>query len=534
MIKTFNFVIVTSKLIESIAVQLSQLLTKLKYPTQIKYMLEDTDINTSKEQCQYTKYIIIYNGRPDCKFPPEYILFQVEQSGHIANEKRNSMLQNATYIWDFSIKNLDQYPRTVPLSKVFYFPMPFCYRQQEQEEQQKTRSQYDIFFYGAENARRRNILNALSQKYKVKVGFGIFGEERDRLIQESKLVLNLHYYNDPALETCRLNEILQFNTPIISENVQNDDYNLNLYKECGVCFVECIADNLSNLNVLCEAIDKFVAPIEEKKKIALMTNSMYYLQRNLLQIVPPSKIQIDYHLTNNRDIHVLTLPETTKNRYSEFVKQPHYKELSLVTKVYPAIKVTPSWKGCAYSYLNLIYNAKRCGVARLTVCEDDCSFPAGLRETYNTVHEFLDTLEPNSWDMFVGIVADLPGDTVIRKIHRFKGMTFIEINKMHSMVFNIYNKCSYDKLLKYDLTYSHQNNQIDQYIKNNNFNIIISYPFIVSCLDVMSSIWGSNLFDAYNKQFEKSCKLLDKKITEYNNVQNNTNQTNQPEKFIFC
>ena len=503
----YNFVIVTSKLIESIAIQLSQLLKKLHYATRITYMLEDEDINMSKEQCQYTKYIIIYNVRADGQLPPEYILYQVEQLGHFENDKRQSMLENAECVWDFSLKSIETYigPK-VPLSKVFYFPMPFVI---------SFKLQYDIFFYGAENTRRRNILNELSNKYKVKVGFGIHGAERNSLIQESKLVLNLHYYDNPALETCRLNEILKYNTPIISESVQNDDYNLNLYKECGVKFVDCIADDLSNLNVLCEAIDKILwAASSFEQKQNLTAKSMYFLQRNLLQIIPPTKIEIDYNFRNNRNIHVLTLPETNNIRYDAFLKQPYYHEMSPILEVYPAIKVTPSWKGCAFSYLNLMYNAKISGLERITVCEDDCSFPIGLRETYNTVHEFLDTLEPNSWDIFVGIVADLPEDTVIQKIHRFKGMTFLEINKMHSMVFNIYNKCSYDKLLQYDLN-PDQNNQIDQFIKNNNFKIVIPYPFIVSCLNVISSISNQNLFDIYNIMFKYSCEILDAKIVEF-------------------
>jgi hypothetical protein len=59
-------------------------------------------------------------------------------------------------------------------------------------------------------------------------------------INNSKIVLNIHFYKDALLETNRLNEILSCNKLIISEKPNiTDDYNYELYKN-NVIFIDNI------------------------------------------------------------------------------------------------------------------------------------------------------------------------------------------------------------------------------------------------------------------------------------------------------
>jgi hypothetical protein len=225
------------------------------------------------------------------------------------------------------------------------------------------------------------------------------------------------------------------------------------------------------------------------------------------------KSNLSFNILKNNVIYCLSLIETPE-RYRLFYLQDVYLQHPELFELYPAIKYSPGWLGCGFSYYNLIYNAKRQNLSYLTVCEDDCCLNFDFIYKYNIIKEFLQEIP--EWDIFVGVIASLPEDTILNKVYKYKGMTFIEINKMHSMVFNIYNNTSYDKILEWNINDTDvYNNTIDVYIKNCNFKIIVPFPFEFSCLDAMSTLWGKNLFERYNEKFEESNVLIKKLIDEY-------------------
>jgi hypothetical protein len=77
----------------------------------------------------------------------------------------------------------------------------------------------DVFFYGAGNDRRERVLHAL-----VEAGLRVFttsqntfGPARDEWIGRSKLVLNLHYYDQSTFEIVRVSYLLANRVPVVSE-----------------------------------------------------------------------------------------------------------------------------------------------------------------------------------------------------------------------------------------------------------------------------------------------------------------------------
>ena len=157
-------------------------------------------------------------------------------------------LHTSKIIWDFSIKNYNKYNKSL-LHKLYYMPLPFhC---NETDIIDTTSYVYDIFFYGTYNDRRAAILNVLKSKYNIKIGFGVVEDERDNYIKSSKIIINLHYYDNAAIETSRFNEVLKFGKLIISETSlhKHDYYNLELYKDM-VVFIDNIKDDLSNIDQL--------------------------------------------------------------------------------------------------------------------------------------------------------------------------------------------------------------------------------------------------------------------------------------------
>ena len=76
----------------------------------------------------------------------------------------------------------------------------------------------DVLFYGAVNARRRHILEALEARgIVVKALFGAFREERDSWIARSRIVLNMHFYDDHIFEIVRCSYLLANGKAVVSE-----------------------------------------------------------------------------------------------------------------------------------------------------------------------------------------------------------------------------------------------------------------------------------------------------------------------------
>ncbi|WP_321936779.1 hypothetical protein [Paraburkholderia sp. J8-2] len=76
----------------------------------------------------------------------------------------------------------------------------------------------DVLFYGMLNERRHKILEALRASGLVVQHLqGVYGDERDRWIARSKIVLNVHYYDDKIHEVVRTSWLLANRKAVVSE-----------------------------------------------------------------------------------------------------------------------------------------------------------------------------------------------------------------------------------------------------------------------------------------------------------------------------
>jgi len=510
--------IITSDLIISIANNFRYYFEKYGFKVEIKNkIIQEEYINSSDKEL----YLFIYFENNLSFYPKKYIKYQIEQTtSSFFNDNYNKILLNADAIWDFSISNKDKY-NFIPLKKIYYMPMPF-YNDKKIENINYDNCEYDILFYGAENERRKKICLKIKEKYSnFKIGFSLFEPEKTEIIKKTKIILNLHYYENPALETCRINEILKFNKVIISEKTKSEDwYNMKLYENI-VIFIEAIDTEELLLEELFNKINYFLNKenyenyckklTDEKNKLEKKIE--YHFLKNILYFKNKKNIELDLKEDVNYCLHLLE----TDYRYNNFIKQ----NIPINYDILPALKYDISWVGCAFSFVNSIWNAKRLNLKQLTIFEDDCRFDDFFKQRYDTIKDFLNRMK--EWDIFVGCIADIPQDTKINKIYKLNDMYFLEINKIHSMVFNIYNHSSYDYFLTWtDNNYNSQENQIDQYLKRQNLRIIITYPFSVSCLNSESTIWKKNLYLHYEKLFDNSLifikKIIDKNIDKIINL----------------
>ena len=121
----------------------------------------------------------------------------------------------------------------------------------------------------------------MQNKYNVYIVTNLFDKTLEKCIKQSKIILNLHYFDNPCLETLRLNQALPFNKPIISEGVTLS--NASVYDKY-VSFIPYLHKDLSNINILLDKIESVINTKPNYKPLIRNLNSMFENQLNYLYI----------------------------------------------------------------------------------------------------------------------------------------------------------------------------------------------------------------------------------------------------------
>jgi hypothetical protein len=79
-----------------------------------------------------------------------------------------------------------------------------------------------VLFYGSINERRWHIIQSLkAHGVRTETVFGVYGNERDKLIARSKILLNVHFYEAKVFEVVRVSYLLANQRFVISERGAN-------------------------------------------------------------------------------------------------------------------------------------------------------------------------------------------------------------------------------------------------------------------------------------------------------------------------
>jgi len=118
-------------------------------------------------------------------------------------------------VWDYSLKNIEKL-KSLGISNAKHLQIGF---QKELQRIKKAPVQdIDVLFYGSRNERRNMILETLRTKgLKVEVLFGVYGADRDRFIERSKIVLNHHFYKSQIFEVVRVFYLLHNEVAVVAE-----------------------------------------------------------------------------------------------------------------------------------------------------------------------------------------------------------------------------------------------------------------------------------------------------------------------------
>jgi GR25 family glycosyltransferase involved in LPS biosynthesis len=258
-IKTNNkitFIIYTQNLGLLIAKSIGYMLNKLNLQYNIVLEITDEDVKLNTDNPNEI-YIILFPQTlkifPDVN---KYIIYQLEQYKQSSwiNDEYKKKIENSLFTLEYSLENYNNFDPEYK-KKIFYFPIPII---NITYENVNTNYKYDILFVGAPNNRRNKIIRELKKKYKVLFLAKTFNNDLYDLMDQTKIILNLHYYKNAILETTRLNEALFNNKLIISELPDElDIVNKNFY-ENNIIFIDEIKDDLSNINNLFDKVNFYL------------------------------------------------------------------------------------------------------------------------------------------------------------------------------------------------------------------------------------------------------------------------------------
>ena len=157
---------------------------------------------------------------PKTPFPDGTVLYNLEQLGGNPMHLISPELIKRYRIWDHSIANLLYWKEHDVAAD--YVPIGFC--SQLSRIAPVNYPDLDVLFFGAISPRRKKVIAQLLEMPDIKFHLGVgFGKERDPLIARAKVILNMHYYEQPQLfEQVRVSYLLANRKCIICET--SDDF----------------------------------------------------------------------------------------------------------------------------------------------------------------------------------------------------------------------------------------------------------------------------------------------------------------------
>lgn len=462
------------------------------------------------------------------QLPRNYIAFQMEQSVNSRwfTDEYFSRLNNAVAIFDYSLKNIEYLlDKGIPYQKLFYMPISSFpdYPAHLADngyvlDDQKGDIHADVLFYGDPNCERRKAyLQELKKHFNVTVASEVFGDKLTRMVKNAKVVVNIHYYENALLETTRLYETISLGTPVVSESSSDIVEHEDLQDVIDFCPIGDIPAMVEKIQILLSDNEYYN---ERKEKIKHFTNvdnkNNYYLRRYLLSIDKlnfsqyKSIFSFEQFQTGDVPRLCLSLSETPVRRKAFFTSPSHGFQF------FEGIRYRIGWIGCGMSYKYMLSGMLASKAEMGIICEDDVIFPVDYDNKLNKIINHLQSTEAK-WHIFAGIIAHLHEDTKVLDVKVIDGIEYIYIDKMTSMVMNIYSRRGMDLISQWDeKNIDAETNTIDRYVESaQDLVVVTTLPFLVGYAEEQqSTLWGFEN-SQYTSLIKASEKLLAEKVAEF-------------------
>jgi hypothetical protein len=161
---------------------------------------------------------ILYNASWVQVLPNKYVVYQTEIStSHWFNPRYFKIIRNALSVWDYSESNIKKYHS---FNNNIHIVSPGV------AKQYRCKKEIEVTFYGwiEGSARRKKIIETVNRGIKVNVITNVLGRDMWNILRRTKVVLNIHYYENSPLELFRVHEALSFGCHVVSETPSIDRY----------------------------------------------------------------------------------------------------------------------------------------------------------------------------------------------------------------------------------------------------------------------------------------------------------------------
>ena len=451
-------------------------------------------------------YIVVSPQMFD-RLPPadKTIMFQVEQvrASTWVDSSYLDRLRQSLAILDYSRDNIAALiDHGLPYKQIYYMPiLPL-----QIASASNTERDIDVLFYGAIGSLRRGrYINALSERLNLRVESNLFGAELRNILDRTKVVVNVHFYENALLETTRISEALSHGAYVVSEEA-TDQSDRDEF------------DGLVDF-VPRDDVDSFVMRVEEAlgewtgsvelPRYDDFSGTRYHILRALhgcgvLSFEELQEACRGLKLPSSR--LVLALPEQ-KARY-EFAR----KNQLAGTTFFPGLREIDGWKGCALSYKFMAGQALAQQMPKLMIYEEDASFAPESAERLAVVERYLST-QAAGWDVFSGLLTDLNSDTQVLQLDTFETEEFIHIDTVIGMVFAIYNESALRIIAEFKLIGNDTaRHTIDRYLKSKCLRCVTVLPPIANhSEDHNSTLWNTENNDEIIGVIRRSIETLQAK-----------------------
>lgn len=431
-------------------------------------------------------YIVVAPQMFDTLPPPgRTIMMQMEQvnASNWVNSKYLERLNQSIAIIDYSTSNIDALVKKgIPSRQIFYVPLiPY-----KTLSSRTVDRDIDVLFYGAlSSPRREKYIKAISNKFKIRVESNIFGSELHQVLLRTKVVANIHFYDDALLETTRILEAVSFGAKVVSETAKDQaSYSL---LDPVVTFAQS-----DDIDAFSDALAETLKSVDTSFSVPDMNDlraTKYHVLRafNAVGILSNDEL---FSLLENcslpSDRIVLALPEH-QDRY-KFAQE----NLLPGASFFHGLRNVDGWKGCAASYKLLAVLALREARSSLLVYEDDAQLPTDVVNRLQTIEHYL-AENAESWDVFSGLISDIGTDISIFRIDDLKGEKFVYSDAFVGLVFCIYGQKVLEIMSRFEFIGEDiKKHTIDRFLEAKKPRSLTTLPPLVGHAEQFSSsIWNN-------------------------------------------
>jgi hypothetical protein len=312
---------------------LSKYQNQFKYNNTLVILSYNIDFNISEYREKYPNYkIVIYQLEQLYDNKSQWYNIN-SKNGEVVNRTKHiqKSLCECDEIWDYDLDNIN-FLRAEGFNNIIHVPLE--YTQDLIRTNNITNRKYELLFLGSVNDKRAKILSLLYDKYNICIlapevdcnkyknhNFGIcmnhsvFGDDLYDYIFNSKIIINLHYYESCLQEQVRLFELLINSSVIVSEKSIRNYFGDLLYE------FENEDDMFNKINLLLKNnvwknnnISKRFKNKEYKRfKVGVAYNTFYGLEL-IEKSIKSIKKYVDYIVIVHQKIGFNGNPEPEKNK----------------------------------------------------------------------------------------------------------------------------------------------------------------------------------------------------------------------------